>query len=467
MIRFWCGVLYLLCSTLALQAQSKVDVLNKLLSDPLLKSSQLGVAVFDLTSGQSLFQHNAQQLFRPASVQKVATAVTALSRLSADFSFSTELAYSGTIQNDTLYGSLYVIGGGNPLFSEADMEELIQAVSAHSIRYVTDSIVADVSRTDSLYWGPGWSWDDAPYSFQPALSSLMVNKGCVEITVYPGLVGEKPQVSCLPASSYLTINNVATTHSPHLGKLKVERNWSINGNLVTISGNASQTVKSQIPVPSSHEFFLSLFMQKLRSAGIEGGVGIISRLPAYNKEINRLITRSTPMKDVLDLTLKESDNLCAESLFFQLGTHYTDSCTTLWRDGKEAMNLFIKQVLGFSPDNYRIADGSGLSLYNYLSPQLLIEYLKHAYYNPAIFHPFYASLPIAGVDGTLHYRMKDSNAYRNVRAKTGSVNGVSTLAGYVKASNGHQLAFVIMNQGVLKLRDARLFQDRMCAALAQ
>ena len=126
----------------------------------------------------------------------------------------------------------------------------------------------------------------------------------------------------------------------------------------------------------------------------------------------------------------------------------------------------MRTALGFNPDNYKIADGSGVSMYNYVSPRLLLEYLKYAYYHRGIFLPLYDSLPIAGVDGTLQNRMKQGKAKGNVRAKTGSVTGVSSLAGYVKAGNGHQLAFVIINQNVLKLSRARAFQDKLCDMLA-
>ena len=99
-------------------------------------------------------------------------------------------------------------------------------------------------------------------------------------------------------------------------------------------------------------------------------------------------------------------------------------------------------------------------------PDLMMEYLKYAYAHPEIFHTFYEALPVAGVDGTLHYRMKQGKAYRNVRAKTGTVTGISSLAGYVKAGNGDMLAFVIINQNVLRGKEARAFQDKICEILA-
>ena len=110
-------------------------------------------------------------------------------------------------------------------------------------------------------------------------------------------------------------------------------------------------------------------------------------------------------------------------------------------------------------------DGSGVSLYNYISPYLLLDYLKYAHYHPEMFELLYESLPIAGIDGTLEHRMKKTRAYKKVRAKTGSVTGVSSLAGYAKADNGHLLAFAIINQNVMKLRQARAWQDKVCDIL--
>lgn len=126
----------------------------------------------------------------------------------------------------------------------------------------------------------------------------------------------------------------------------------------------------------------------------------------------------------------------------------------------------MKHEVGCNPDEYSIVDGSGVSLYNYISPELMIEYLKYAYSRAEIFCPLYEALPVAGVDGTLRNRMKQGKAYRNVHAKTGTVTGVSSLAGYVKAGNGDMLAFVIINQNVLKGKEARAFQDKICEILA-
>ena len=126
------------------------------------------------------------------------------------------------------------------------------------------------------------------------------------------------------------------------------------------------------------------------------------------------------------------------------------------------MNSFITQI-GLQPENYRVADGSGLSVYNYLSPELEVAVLKYAYQHPPLYEQLYPALPIGGVDGTLDIRQK--NIAGRVHAKTGSMTGVYALAGYTNASNGHLLAFSIMNEGILSEVAARSFQDKLCTLL--
>ena len=118
-------------------------------------------------------------------------------------------------------------------------------------------------------------------------------------------------------------------------------------------------------------------------------------------------------------------------------------------------------------DLYQIADGSGLSLYNYTTPELLIRLLNYAFSKPEIFNHLYPALPIAGVDGTISKRMLDTPAYDNVHAKTGTLNNISSLAGYLTARNGHVLSFCIINQGISPARLGRDFQDEVCEALCQ
>ena len=209
--------------------------------------------------------------------------------------------------------------------------------------------------------------------------------------------------------------------------------------------------------------FMSVFANRLREAGIVVEASITTA--PYSKDALMLCLRSHTLKDVLMPMLKESDNLYAESLFFQIAASQTA------RPAKAAhARQIIKRELskaGVTGVPYRIADGSGLSLYNYVTPELMVKLLCYAYKNTKIFMQLYPALPIAGQDGTLKKRMTGPYTNGKVKAKTGTLTGISSLAGYLTTANGHVLAFSIINQGVLKNADGRGFQDKVCTALCE
>ena len=209
--------------------------------------------------------------------------------------------------------------------------------------------------------------------------------------------------------------------------------------------------------------FMPVFANRLREAGIVVEASITTA--PYLKDALMLCLRSHTLKDVLMPMLKESDNLYAESLFFQIAASQTV------RPAKAAhARQIIKRELskaGVTGVPYRIADGSGLSLYNYVTPELMVKLLCYAYKNTKIFMQLYPALPIAGQDGTLKKRMTGPYTNGKVKAKTGTLTGISSLAGYLTTANGHVLAFSIINQGVLKNADGRGFQDKVCTALCE
>lgn len=169
--------------------------------------------------------------------------------------------------------------------------------------------------------------------------------------------------------------------------------------------------------------------------------------------------------EVLLPMMKKSDNLAAESMFYQIAAHSGKPYAGR-REAVKAIEALVKKM-GLNPAHYQFADGSGLSLYNYVTPELLVRLLAFAYNDEALRRHLLPALPIAGEDGTLARRLRGTKAQGNVRAKTGTVEGVSTLAGYCTAPNGHTLCFAIMNQGIRRTATGRNFQDRVCRALTE
>ena len=203
---------------------------------------------------------------------------------------------------------------------------------------------------------------------------------------------------------------------------------------------------------------MQVFQSKLREAHIQTPVlAVRGETPATAKE---LCVRSHSLEQVLQPMLKDSDNLCAEAMFYQLGAFQRSKHATA-DDARTVINSFISK-LGFNPADYNIADGCGLSQYDYLTPELEVALLKYAYEHKELYAAFYPTLAIGGVDGTLDYRMHNKATKGKVHAKTGTLTGVSALAGYTTTANGHLLAFSIMNNGILQTLEAQAWQDRVC-----
>lgn len=359
--------------------------LDEACRQPLLETSQLGLYVYDLTDNIPLYRRNITQRMRPASNQKLVTAISALHYLGGEYNFRTDLRIRGTVAGGTLQGDVYVVGGMDPMLSSADLAAMAAALRKAGISSIGGNLYADLSMKDDLPYGWGWCWDDKDGS----LSALMVD-----------------------------------------AKDKFNTEWS----------------------------------RALSRAGIRSGrSGIkVQTAPADTRSVC-CITHT--MDEVLQPLLKNSQNIYAECLFYQIAA-FSGQKNSGRKQAVGLMNELIAR-LGMDPDGYQIADGSGLSLYNYVTPELLVGLLNYAYGNPAIFRHLYPALPIAGVDGTLSKRMADSPACNNVHAKTGTLYGISTLAGYLTARNGHVLSFCIMNQGISAGREGRDFQDEVCTLLCE
>lgn len=214
---------------------------------------------------------------------------------------------------------------------------------------------------------------------------------------------------------------------------------------------------------SRKDEFADRFKEELQKCGIAVNAPITTdRLP---KDVLLICSRSHRLSEVLEPMMKESDNLYAESMFFQLAATVGKRPATAAHARQVIKNTVTKAGVTGIP--YRIADGSGLSLYNYVTPELMVRLLRYAYLKRDIMAALYPALPVAGVDGTLKKRMKGGPAQGNVHAKTGTLSGVSTLAGYCRAANQHLLAFCIINQGIMKNAEGRDFQDKVCEALCR
>ncbi len=213
-----------------------------------------------------------------------------------------------------------------------------------------------------------------------------------------------------------------------------------------------------------------IFASELLSALTSAGIGLSSPevttalCPSSSSELACACTHT--IDQVLLKMMKNSENIFAESLFYQIAA-MGGIRGAGHKEAASRIGSFISTRLGLDPSDYQIADGSGLSLYNYVSPLLLARTLIYAWQNENLRTHLYPSLPVAGVDGTLSRRMRGTTAEDNIHAKTGTVEGVNSLAGYAWTASGHVLAFAIINQGMPSASPCRDFQDKVCVALTR
>lgn len=358
--------------------------IGRLLENSMFETSQVGMMVYDLTADSTIFRHNERQMLRPASTMKLVTAIAGIDRLGSSYQFRTSLYYTGTIDNGTLTGDIWCVGGFDPLFNSDDMKAFVESIHQMGVDTIRGRIVADKSMKDADRLGEGWCWDDD----NPVLSPLLISR---------------------------------------------------------------------------KDKFTERLVEDLMEAGIT--------VDAYQTEdvlpngAYIVCTRFHTIDQVLMGMMKDSNNLSAEAMFYQIAA----------ADGRRpARASYARSVIrrligrtGLRGDDYKIADGSGLSLYNYVSAELEVRLLRYAYLNAEIYNHLLPSLPIAAQDGTLSKRMHGSFTDGNVRAKTGTLTGISSLAGYCTAANGHTLCFAIINQGIMHGRNGRAFQDRVCTALCE
>ena len=211
----------------------------------------------------------------------------------------------------------------------------------------------------------------------------------------------------------------------------------------------------------------NIFMEKFMAALSRSDVYVTGTIGIRRKptDANCIVSRFHTIDQILMRMLKESDNLYAESMYYQLAASTGNRPATA-KSARVVERQLISR-LGLNPSRYRLADGSGLSLYNYVSPELEVQMLRYAYRNENIYNHLLPALPIAGVDGTLRSRMRSEFTRGNVHAKTGTVTGVASLCGYLTAANGPHICFSIINQGLMHGRNGRNFQDKVCLLLCQ
>lgn len=387
---------------------------------------------------------NQRVRMHPASTLKLILAATAIDAGLLDRSLVTRLLV------DTKSTALLLEGAGDPLLSKADLESLWRRAAQVGVA-LDESLLVDSSLFDGVPFGAGWMWDDEPSPYMPYVSALTVESGVVDIVVSRPHEPERDPVVIFdpPAPLHfhldLEIERVATpaTSRPTLARdvLGDRRRVRVFGPLAP-----GDEVAAEFSVPDPDLFtgeVLASIADPSRGVSDRARVVRVPRLSPQERARFREVARvERPLADVLRHMLKHSDNLAAECVLRLLAV-ITDPTLPGSADRGVWVVARYLATLGFAPDDYTIVDGSGLSFYDSVSADLLLAVLLDMAARPT-FDRFRDMLPVAGVDGTLATRFVDSPVTGRIHAKTGTLSGVSGLAGYATTPRGEVRAFALL-----------------------
>ena len=430
------------------------NAIDTVLDNPQLAHGSWGVFVKSLNNDERVYERNADKLMMPASTMKIVTLAAAAEKLGWDYRFVTTITAAGPVEGGSLRGDLVVTGSGDPSLVAADgMADRVFAdwaaqLKQRGIRVISGRIIGDDNGFEEETLGFGWMWDDLPTGDSAGSGALQYNESAVRVTVSSGpSAGDSAAISVGVGNSGLAIVNAVTTNargattSIEVRRLPGSMNLELRGSIAL--GAAPSTLSVSVDNPTQ------FFVNALRTALIANGIDV--RGPAVDIDEAGDVSpargtplvsyQSAPLSTLAIRLMKVSQNQYAETLLKAVGggPGALPATTAGWRAAQA-----IVEGWGVRPGALIQRDGSGLTRYDFVTPESLVTILTHVDRDPRLKDPFEASLPIAGRDGTLTNRMKGTAAEGNARAKTGSMTAVRGTAGYVTSADGERFVFAIL-----------------------
>lgn len=467
--------LLLLIDPLAAQDPVLARQVEQIMDRPAARRAFWGVQLVDLDSGEVVYQNNEEKLFVPASNAKLYSTALALSRLGADRRFTTRLVAAVQMGKDgAIAGDMLLIGGADPNFSSRiipynpkaeygdeplePIRRLAQQAYDRGLRKVDGNIVGDDSRFAWTPYPEGWAVEDSTWSYGAPVSALSFNDNRIEILVRPGTVAGQPATLRLePAVEYYAVRNLTRTATTRTVARALSIELKPDQKAMRLWGDISVRSPGRelsIAVDDPALFAAIALKQELEKLGVvvagaptakhydltdvpdlKGGPPVT---PAeYPLELASI--ESAPLREIIKITNKTSQNLHAEMLLREVG--YSLRGVGSHEAGIEEMRTFLKEA-GLSPWEFFLSDGSGLSRKDLVSPAATVKLLRHMWNSPQR-DAYVDSLATAGEDGTLDWRFSRSTAKSRVSAKTGTLSHITALSGYATTLEGRRLAFSV------------------------
>lgn len=450
-----------------------------LLDDSNFVTANWGVVIRSLRTGETLFTQNEDKLFVPASNLKLFTTAAAIALLGNDFNYTTNIYAAGEIIDNTLEGDLIIQGSGDPTISGRFyngniykvFDDWADSLIALGINSIKGNIIGDDNLFDDVGLGEGWSWDYETYWFAAQSSAISFNDNCIDILIYYDKTTDSVIVNYSPIVRGIIVRNDIIPVSPSSGSTDIQLNRERGTNIINISGTfskGSDTLKTYATVLNPTLFSVLVLKNCLERKGIKVS-GRAFDIDDYKKSIDYsnlqyLFSHYSPkLPEIIKVINKGSQNFFAEQLLKTIGLEKKGFGS--FENGIVACKEWFTEI-GLNQDHILMADGSGLSHLNRVTPKQITLLLRYMY-NSDYFASFFNSLPIAGIDGTLSKRMKNTRAENLLRAKTGYISFARSLSGYAFTFDGVPIAFsLLVNNFNVPVKLAENIQDTICVLIS-
>lgn len=434
----------------------KVDVkkaleerLSFIFNDEKLSKTQIGIEVFSLSQQETLYKRGNELALSPASAVKVLTGLVALKRLGPDFVFKTEVLTDGKIENGILNGNLYLRGGGDPSLVTERLFLLASDLRRHDFRKINGSLIIDDWTFDQIAYDAARIPTKTDRAYNAPVGGISFNYNTTTVYFRPGKqVGDPIKVFVEPDTGFIQVQNSAKTSKRGSAyKVVASRLDGKDRDTLVVSGSMPEGLveqRSYFNVTDPVRYSGMAFKMMLEKVGIDSaGLKIEHRqVPVQAKLLSSL--DSLPLREIVVLMNKFSNNFIADTLIKTLGRELKGAPGEM----KKGLQVLWEEAtrLNINSAGFDVVSGSGLTRENRMTARQFVTLLNAAYRDFDVLPELLSSLPIAGRDGTLRSRLKGTSANGRLRAKTGSIDGVSSLVGVVQSQAGELLAFaVIMN----------------------
>ncbi len=442
--------------------------LTPLVEGTLPPGATLAVVVMEAVSGRVLFAREADATLNPASDTKLLTAATALSVLGASRRFTTSL--HGTVTDDAVAGALVLRGQGDPSLTTGDLYTLAHELSAIGVRRVEGDLVVDDTALGSQHLPPAFEQQPAETApFRAAVGAVSVDENVLTVRVRAAATAGGAATVAVDPAGYVEVDNAVTTMAAGTPTLTIDVTALPDGReRVRVSGSVpagsrAATYRRRLANPSLAAGFAMRSALEHLGIRVTGGVRVGTAAPSFPLATHT----SQALSSLLYEVGKDSNNFYAEMTLLAIAAHAAPGGPTFER-GTERVTEWCRSV-GVDTRGMVLRNGSGLYDANRVSARQFAQVLRAAWRRPSLREEFITQLAVGGDDGTLHNRLRIPGAERVVRAKTGTLDDVIALSGYVLAADpSRTLVFSILANGVRGHGPAtRLIADQVVAALVR